>query len=72
MKDFYDIVSLCREFDFERDALQLALRATFGRRETTIPSANEILQSELPRNAAFERLWQTFKDRTQITVEEDF
>jgi predicted nucleotidyltransferase component of viral defense system len=38
MKDFFDIVVLSRLFDFEGDLLARAIRATFERRATALPS----------------------------------
>jgi predicted nucleotidyltransferase component of viral defense system len=38
MKDFYDIAVLARDFDFEGDLLIRAIRATFERRKTPLPT----------------------------------
>ncbi|MEA5446686.1 nucleotidyl transferase AbiEii/AbiGii toxin family protein [Gammaproteobacteria bacterium AB-CW1] len=38
MKDFYDIWLLSRQFEFELDTLAEAIRTTFGRRDTRLPS----------------------------------
>src|SRR5260221_10916815 len=38
MKDFYDLVILSRMFEFEGDLLARAIRATFDRRKTPVPS----------------------------------
>lgn len=37
MKDFFDIVVLARDFDFDGEVLTRAIRATFERRGTTLP-----------------------------------
>jgi len=39
MKDFYDIFVLARDFDFEGDLLCRAIRATFERRRTRLPTS---------------------------------
>ncbi|RME26117.1 MAG: nucleotidyl transferase AbiEii/AbiGii toxin family protein [Deltaproteobacteria bacterium] len=38
MKDFYDLLVLARTFDFDGDLLTRAIRATFERRKTPLPS----------------------------------
>ena len=40
MKDFYDVAVLARDFDFDFDGdlLASAIRATFGRRKTPLPT----------------------------------
>jgi predicted nucleotidyltransferase component of viral defense system len=38
MKDFYDVAVLARDFDFEGDLLIRAIRATFERRKTSLPT----------------------------------
>jgi predicted nucleotidyltransferase component of viral defense system len=38
MKDFYDLMVLSRSFVFEGDLLVRAIRATFGRRKTELPT----------------------------------
>ncbi len=39
MKDFYDLALLAKPFDFEGDVLAAAIRATFERRKTPVPSS---------------------------------
>lgn len=41
MKDFYDLWTLANQFAFEGDQLCSALRATFARRGTALPTADE-------------------------------
>lgn len=38
MKDFYDVAVLARDFDFDGDLLARAIRATFERRKTPLPT----------------------------------
>ena len=38
MKDFYDIWTLARQFEFDGPALCMAIRATFERRKTSLPA----------------------------------
>lgn len=37
MKDFYDLWFLSQKFEFEGEALSLAIKATFERRQTSVP-----------------------------------
>ena len=39
MKDFYDLLVLARTFDFDGDLLTRAIRATFERRKTSLPTS---------------------------------
>jgi hypothetical protein len=39
LKDFYDVGVLIRSYKFEGDALARAIKATFERRKTEIPTA---------------------------------
>ena len=38
MKDFYDVWTLARQFDFDGKGLSTAIRATFQRRQTALPT----------------------------------
>lgn len=42
MKDFYDLVILARDFDFDGELLARAIRATFERRATPLPSTTPV------------------------------
>jgi predicted nucleotidyltransferase component of viral defense system len=46
MKDFYDIWYLSRHFEFDGDTLAKALRATFTRRKTELPTSTPYAFSE--------------------------
>ncbi|MFN0156496.1 MAG: nucleotidyl transferase AbiEii/AbiGii toxin family protein [Bacteroidota bacterium] len=68
MKDFFDIVFLSNEFDFDGEALQLAIRNTFARRQTSLKSAEELLDSDFGNRTHFQRHWDAFKRRTRLTT----
>ena len=72
MKDYYDISFLSHEFDFEGASLQLAIRNTFRRRQTSVDSGRELLDSDFVSQATFYRHWEAFKKRTRLTTERDF
>lgn len=56
MKDFYDVSFLARQFDFDGARLCAAIRATFDRRNTPLPS-----EKPLPLTEEF------FDDRAKLT-----
>ncbi|CDX38151.1 hypothetical protein MPLDJ20_220072 [Mesorhizobium plurifarium] len=47
MKDFYDLLALSRLFAFEGGSLIQAIRATFERRDTLLPTEEQILRNGL-------------------------
>lgn len=61
MKDFYDIWVLSRSHTFAGDELARAVRATFDRRSTQIPSdAPDCLTAEFAGDAAKLQQWSSF------------
>ena len=61
MKDFYDIWLLSRQFDFDGRELAEAIRRTFRRRGTALPSELEALSG--PFVADKQTLWTAFRSR---------
>lgn len=61
MKDFYDIWLLSRQFDFDGRELAEAIRRTFRRRGTELPSELEALSG--PFVADKQTLWTAFRSR---------
>ena len=61
MKDFYDIWLLSRQFDFDGPELTEAIRRTFRRRGTELPSELEALSG--PFVADKQTLWTAFRSR---------
>ena len=72
MKDFFDIVFLASEFDFDGATLQLAIRNTFARRQTSFNLAEELLHSDFGGRAHFQHHWDAFKRRTRLTTRDVF
>ncbi len=61
MKDFYDLSVLSRTFAFDGALLQRAVRATFERRGTPLPSATPVaLTEEFSGDAAKQAQWKAF------------
>lgn len=68
MKDFYDLWTLARQFDFEGERLAQAIGATFERRSTPIPAEAPLaLTSEFHANAAKQTQWRAFLRRGSVS-----
>ncbi|MCX6142505.1 MAG: nucleotidyl transferase AbiEii/AbiGii toxin family protein [Ignavibacteriales bacterium] len=72
MKDFYDIVFLSHEFDFEGPLLQSAIQKTFARRETSLVLSAKLLQSNLGEQVSLQNLWRAFLERSNLSTKDDF
>jgi hypothetical protein len=66
MKDFFDLIFLTHEFDFNGQLLQSAIKNTFGQRQTSMEAAETLLNSNLGEQASFQRFWDAFKKRTRL------
>lgn len=68
MKDFFDLWFLCREFEFRRQPLADAIRATFERRQTQIPAEVPVaLTSRFALDRTKQTQWSAFLDRSRVT-----
>ncbi len=72
MKDFFDIVFLAGEFDFEATALHEAMRRTFDQRQMSMRQAERLLASEIESNAKLSREWDAFMKRSPSSIRSDF
>jgi predicted nucleotidyltransferase component of viral defense system len=64
MKDYYDLWFMSRRFEFAGSVLASAIRATFTRRETAIPTSMPIgLTGEYGKDASHARQWAAFNKR---------
>ena len=67
MKDFYDLWKLSRDFDFDGELLCRAIKATFERRRTKIPSDIPVaLTEEFSRDAQKVKQWQAFVRKSNL------
>jgi hypothetical protein len=67
MKDFYDIWTLSRDFEFDGVVLAQAVAATFQRRRTNIPTGTpDALGDEFVRDPDKLRQWKAFVDRGEL------
>lgn len=61
MKDFYDLVVLARMFDFDGEGLARAIRATFARRRTPLPTGLPLaLTAEFAEDSTKKTQWAGF------------
>ena len=61
MKDFYDVWTLARQFEFDGALLSSAIRATFERRQTPIPGSTPLaLTSDFASNPSKATQWKAF------------
>ena len=64
MKDFYDIWFVARKFSFEGQTLSKAIRATFERRQTTLPDSPPLaLSPEFLDDSVKKAQWNAFIQR---------
>jgi hypothetical protein len=67
MKDFYDVAYLARHFAFEGPLLVEAIRATFRRRSTPLPSAVPMALSDaFARDREKQTQWQAFLSKSDL------
>ena len=70
MKDFFDIWSLCEQFEFEGVNLCNAILATFKRRDTELPDGRPIAMSrEFFDDQQKQTQWHAFISRSGLTSE---
>ena len=68
MKDFYDLYVLSQSFDFDGVTLVKAIRATFARRETALPSSRPIaLTNEFVEDRTKRTQWSAFVRKSGAT-----
>ena len=61
MKDFYDVAVLARDFEFHGDLLTRAIRATFERRKTELPTTTPVaLTATFAEDATKKTQWSGF------------
>lgn len=71
MKDFYDILSLNRDFPFEAASLSEAIKRTFARRNTKLPSGTPLVfTSEFFEDGDKKKQWAAFCNKNRNYVPE--
>lgn len=70
MKDFFDLWTFAKNFDFEGEALCTAIEATFARRETAIPESRPLAFSiEFTEDASKQKQWRAFANRLNVQAD---
>jgi predicted nucleotidyltransferase component of viral defense system len=70
MKDFFDVWTLARSFDFDGGVLCQAMKMTFKRRETEIPfTAPLALTPEFYEDRTKQSQWDAFLKRSQLAAQ---
>lgn len=72
MKDFYDIYSLSKKFDFDGRVLQKAIVATFKKRGILLDPKPYIFTTTFINSVDKKRQWESFKKRIKYQAEVDF
>lgn len=72
MKDFYDIYSLCKEFDFDGRVLYEAVLQTFAKRVTPTPIAPTVFSEEFPNMKDKQTQWKAFQRRVKSASSLEF
>jgi len=67
MKDFYDIWSLSRQFEFEGASLLLAVKETFANRETKLPKEPTALTDQFTNTPGKQAQWAGFLRKSRLT-----
>ena len=67
MKDFYDLWKLSQDFDFDGPLLTDAIKSTFNRRGTEVPSGTPLaLTDEFSRDSQKAKQWQAFLKKSDL------
>jgi predicted nucleotidyltransferase component of viral defense system len=67
MKDFYDVWTLARQFEFDGTLLRSAIRATFERRQTPIPTAPPLaLTADFASDQSKATQWKAFLKKGKL------
>jgi hypothetical protein len=70
VKDFYDIWFLSNHFEFQGNLLSQALKATFERRQTALPTAIPLaLSEEFADTPDKQNQWKSFIRRSNLKLE---
>jgi hypothetical protein len=69
MKDFHDVFVLSQMFEFSGASLSAALKATFGRRGTPLPSTVPLaLTDEFSKDLMKQQQWSAFLRKSQLRI----
>ena len=67
MKDFFNLLTLCNQFEFEGEIIRQAIEATFKRRKTSIPSTPPLaLTPEFTEDSQKSTQWSAFLRKSNL------
>lgn len=67
MKDFYDLLIICKQFDLDKQLLLDAIVATFRRRKTTLSGDKPVaFTRDFIDDPGKQRLWKAFVERNRL------
>lgn len=67
MKDFFDLFTLCNQFEFDGDLICQAIKATFDRRKTNIPASPPLpLTLEFTQDKLKSTQWNAFLTKSKL------
>jgi hypothetical protein len=70
MKDFYDLCYLAQEFSFEGQVLSQAIKATFDRRKTSLPTELPLaLTPEFFEDSSKQAQWKAFLRKGKLRAD---
>lgn len=72
MKDFYDVYKLIQSGKYNRIGLQLAIRATFERRNTPYVENHALFENEFFNNTSKIKMWRAFLKKTGLDERIEF
>jgi len=72
MKDFYDIYTICRTFDFDGRVLFEAISQTFQRRGTPLTKSPTVFSDDFAELSNKQTQWKAFQKRIQVATDIDF
>ncbi|MGD9567494.1 MAG: nucleotidyl transferase AbiEii/AbiGii toxin family protein [Sedimentibacter sp.] len=72
MKDFYDIYSLSKLYNFNGTILREAIESTFIHRDTTTPDTPTVFTKDFKKSIEKKQQWNAFKTRIDIKNELDY
>ena len=70
MKDFFDLFTLCNQFEFDGEVVRQAIEATFDRRDTSIPTAPPLaLTTEFADDKQKATQWKAFVRKSNLDAQ---
>jgi predicted nucleotidyltransferase component of viral defense system len=72
MKDFYDIYTLCKSFDFEGRVLYEAISKTFQIRGTPLTKSPTVFSNSFAELSNKQTQWKAFQKRIHVAIDIDF